>query len=86
MQIYIINTNFPIQTSTKNHFIQSIYTIQNSAIKKHNVFSQECAIMGDVLQNKPVFLLNLYFPEHNDGYITCTQSVTMDQVVSTSDG
>lgn len=58
-----------------------MYTIWSRANKKQDVFSQEYAIMGDALQNKPVFLLNLYKPEHNDGYITCAQDVTMDETV-----
>lgn len=32
------------------------------AIKKRDEFSQEYVIMGDVLQNKSAFLLNLYHP------------------------
>lgn len=63
-----------------------MHTIWNRANKKQDVFSQEYVIMGDALQNKPVFLLNLYNPEHNDGYITCAQDVTVDEIINKSDG
>lgn len=63
-----------------------MYTIWNIANKKQDVFSQEYVIMGDALQNKPVFLLNFYNPEHNDGYITCAQDVTTDEIVNKADG